>query len=150
MPTLGRPTIYAGELADRICDAIATSDKGLSTLYLEDECFPAPSTIYRWLQQYPDFKDKYTRARADQAQLLADQIVSIADETQIGEITTDDAKGRKVERRDMLEHRRLRIESRKWVAAKLLPQKYGERQQLEHTGKDGGPVQFQVKSILEG
>jgi hypothetical protein len=31
-----------------------------------------------------------------------------------------------------------------WRAAKLAPKKYGEKIQAEHTGADGGPMQFTV------
>ncbi len=39
-----------------------------------------------------------------------------------------------------MQRARLRVDARKWVAAKLLPKKYGERYSAEITGKDGGPI----------
>ena len=48
---------------------------------------------------------------------------------------------------DMTEHRKIRIDARKFLAMKLLPRIYGEKR--EHTGPDGGPIQFVTKSILE-
>ena len=35
----------------------------------------------------------------------------------------------------MLEHRRLQIDSRKWLAAKLAPKKYGARSEHHITGE---------------
>jgi hypothetical protein len=31
----------------------------------------------------------------------------------------------------------LRVDARKWIASKLLPNKYGERTQIDHSSTDG-------------
>jgi len=36
---------------------------------------------------------------------------------------------------------RLRVDSRKWLASKLAPKKYGEKVSAELSGPDGGPIQ---------
>src|SRR5271167_765212 len=41
---------------------------------------------------------------------------------------------------DMIEHRRLQIDARKWLIGKMAPKKYGDKQTHEHAGPDGGPV----------
>ena len=41
---------------------------------------------------------------------------------------------------DSLEHRRMRVDARKWMMGKLAPKKYGDKQVLEHGGPDGGPI----------
>jgi Bacteriophage Sf6, terminase small subunit-like len=41
---------------------------------------------------------------------------------------------------DMIEHRKLQIDSRKWLIGKMAPKKNGDKQQIEHAGPDGGPV----------
>ena len=41
----------------------------------------------------------------------------------------------------MIEHRRLRIDARKWMLARALPKVYGDRLAAELTGKDGAPLQ---------
>lgn len=79
---------------------------------------------------YQGFTEQYTRAREAQAEFYADQIVDIAD----GVLP---ARGDVDVQRD-----RLRVESRKWVAAKLLPKKYGDKITQEVTGKDGKPIEF--------
>jgi hypothetical protein len=38
---------------------------------------------------------------------------------------------------------RLRVDARKWVAAKLKPKKYADKITNEHTGANGGPIQTQ-------
>ena len=44
----------------------------------------------------------------------------------------------------MIDHRRLQIDTRKWLIGKMAPKKYGDKQQLEHSGADGGPVTLEA------
>ena len=130
-------------IQDAVCDAISTQPRGIGAI-LNGLGNPInPSTFYRWLQQDEELCKRYARARADQAQVMADEITQIADNTQEGVIVTEKADGSvETKRADMLEHRKLRIESRQWLAAKLLPKVYGERIQQEHSGPDGGAIQI--------
>jgi hypothetical protein len=41
-----------------------------------------------------------------------------------------------------------RMDARKWEASKLKPKKYGEKLNLEATGKDGGPLMHSVTPDL--
>ena len=41
-----------------------------------------------------------------------------------------------------IQDKRVRIDARKWIAAKLLPKKYGDL--MRHAGEDGGPVKVLV------
>jgi hypothetical protein len=59
---------------------------------------------------------------------MADEIVSIADGPDGEDSPVATARDR------------LRVDARKWVAAKLLPKKYGDRIQQEVSGPDGGPI----------
>ena len=136
---------YDEKIADQICDAIATQSKGLAAIIHDLDLAISPSLVYKWIQQNKEFRERYARAKADQARILADEIAEIADTIQPGVIETEsiDSKGKtSVERKtiDMLEHRKLRIDSRKWLAAKLLPKVYGDKMQTELTGADGGEV----------
>jgi len=96
-----------------------------------------------------ELREIYARAKTEQLEILADEIQQIADEPQPGEIVTLKGNEREVKIADMLEHRKLRIESRKWLLAKLAPKKYGERNNLSLSNPDGSPIQFTTKSILE-
>lgn len=141
----GRPTDYSEDLAARICEELA-SGKPLVRICLADD-MPEPKTIYRWLAKHPEFSHMYIRAREDQADTNADEIVQIADTPEIGvkTITRVGADGKQIVETvtgDMVEHRKLRIDARKWNAAKLKPKKYGEK--IQHTGDGGGPVAVAV------
>lgn len=133
---VGRPSTFSQELADVICERLVGGES-LRRICL-DEAFPDKVTVGRWLLKLDAFRTQYTRARELQADTLFDESLDIADETEIGEVRTTKADG-SIETRteDMLGHRRLRIDTRKWMAGKLAPKKYGERQTVEHTDPDG-------------
>jgi hypothetical protein len=99
---------------------------------------PGVSTVYRWLSDKPEFRDMYARAREDQADTLADQIVEIADQKE-GDYGVD-GDGVLVANTDHIQRAKLRVDARKWVAAKLKPKKYGDKLSTEHSGPDGGPI----------
>lgn len=42
---------------------------------------------------------------------------------------------------------RLRIDTRKWLASKLKPKKYGDK--IEHSGPEGGPLVVQVLQFAD-
>lgn len=126
----GRPSTYTDDIADKICELLC---EGMSLRQIcEDEDMPNRATVFRWLSKNESFRDQYARAREEQAEAYADEIVQIADEKAVVvdvdehgevEIGLDPAN---------IARNRLRVDARKWVASKLLPKKYGER--VEHTG----------------
>jgi hypothetical protein len=137
---MGRPTIFTPELADQICELIA---QGKSLRYIcSDDGFPGTSTVFRWLAENEAFRDQYARAREAQADALADEILDIADETANDWIT--DGNGVDRVNAEAIARSRLRVDTRKWIASKLKPKRYGEKTTTEITGHDGGPVQVAV------
>jgi len=88
--------------------------------------------------RHPEFADQYTRAREEQADTLADEIIAIADE-QPEIVVVKDKTGKVIEHKldgAYLQWQKNRIEARKWTAMKLKPKKYGDRVALE--GVEGG------------
>lgn len=128
----GRPTDYSEELATIICAGIAEG-KSLNKICKEDS-MPCMLSVYRWLFKYPEFSKNYTKAREDQAETLADDIVEISDNgtNDWMEINDPDNPGYRVNG-EAIARSRLRVDARKWIASKLKPKKYGERQEVEHT-----------------
>jgi hypothetical protein len=89
------------------------------------------------------------RARELQAEYLIDEIVEIADTPQIGVKTIHKPTGTETTEGDMIEHRRLRVDARKWVASKLAPKKYGEKVTQEHVGDPANPVAIKDMTARE-
>jgi len=142
---MGRPSIFTKHLGELICSRIAEGES-LREICREDE-MPERVTIYRWLQADPDFCNLYTRAREDQADTLADEIMAIADETpDLNPIL--DKHGALIEiqlHSAYLQWQKQRIDARKWTAMKLKPRKYGER--LVHAGDPEAPMEVQNNAL---
>jgi hypothetical protein len=127
---MSRPSEYSQATADAICERIADGES-LRSICAE-EGMPNKSTVFRWLEALPDFATKYARAREFQADSMADDIVDIADTTQIGVKTKTNEKGEvETTEGDMIEHRKLRIAARQWTAEKLRPKKYGPKLEID-------------------
>lgn len=127
----GRPSDYNTDMASRICEEIA-SGRSLRMICVSDE-FPADRTVYRWLEAHEEFRQQYARARELQAETLADEILDISNTPVIGAKTKTGKDGVEVTEGDMIEHRRLQVDARKWLAGKLAPKKYGDKVDHSHT-----------------
>lgn len=101
-------------------------------------------TFEGWVDADEELAAQYARARENRADKLFEEILYIADTPQIGTIETVKEWGVEVKTADMIEHRRLQVDARKWMLGKMAPKKYGERMAHEHGGNDGQPIQFQV------
>jgi len=92
----------------------------------------------------PDFAEQYDRAREEQADTLADQIIAIADENPV--VTElKDREGNVIDIKidsGYVAYQKQRIDARKWTAMKLKPKKYGERMQV--AGDSENPFEAKV------
>lgn len=131
----GRPSAYTPEIADKICSEIATSSKSLKTI-CKEEGMPDAATVMRWLRVNEDFRDQYARAKEEQADFLAEEILDIADDATNDFMTiTKGDISYEVENKEWTSRSKLRVESRKWIASKLKPKKYGEKLDMTSDGK---------------
>jgi hypothetical protein len=130
----GRPSDYSDELAAEICGKLA-SGKPLTKICAE-ESMPCESTVYLWLKKQEGFSEMYARAREDQADTLADEMLEIADDSSRDTLKTEAGE---VCNTEYVQRSRLRVDTRKWIASKLKPRKYGDK--VEHTGPAGGAFQ---------
>jgi hypothetical protein len=136
----GRPTDYCQEIADAICERLANGESLRQICSWED--MPNRATVFRWLGLHKEFSDLYARAKEEAAELFAEEIVEIADEREGKAIMSDGQEVAVVFDSTAVARNRLRVDARKWVAAKLKPRKYGDRVAQEISGPDGGPVQI--------
>lgn len=125
-PNLGRPPgarrgakcgspkrriAYSLKLAIAICEQI--SDGRTLKEVCAQSGMPKRSAAFAWLSEHPEFAELYARAREERADLIADEIVSIADKER------DPNKAR------------VRIDARKWWAAKVNAKKYGDKTSVD-------------------
>lgn len=138
---MGRPSTFTQEVADEICERMADGES-LRSICSADK-MPNRATVARWLASNEQFRDQYAHACELRTDELFDQMLEIADTPQVGTKSVSKATGIEITEADMIEHRRLQVEARKWALGKMAPKKYGDRITQEHTGVDGGPVQIE-------
>lgn len=104
----GRPSTFTQAVADEICERIALGNSLRSICRGDD--MPSMATVFKWLTQQPSFAEQYTHAREAQADAIVDDILDIADDKSLDP-----------------NDRRIRIDSRKWLAGKMRPKKYSDK-----------------------
>jgi len=141
----GRPEVYTFEMSEQICTLLSG---GMS---LQDICkmdgMPTYTTVLVWLwrdtPENKDFTRRYNEARQKQAEFMADDIIRISDDGGGDWLIREDKDGKpvKVFCAEHVTRSRLRVDARKWVAARLYPKKYGDYTRQEVSGPDGQPIQ---------
>lgn len=121
----GRPTSYSDEIAKRICELVASTTWGTSRLCDTYRELPDQTTVYSWLYKYPEFSHMYKNAKAAQADLLAHECLDIADASAEDSVQKED--GTKIYNAEYVSRSKLRIDTRKWMAARLQPKTWGEK-----------------------
>lgn len=121
----GRPSTYNQEIAALICKKVATSTCGLKKLCADNPELPDSTTINEWRFMHEEFGRQYAQAKKAQMDLLAEEIIDISDDDS-RDITLD-KHGNEVCNQEFVARSRLRMDSRKWLAAKLMPKVYGDR-----------------------
>jgi hypothetical protein len=120
----GNQPIYTPELAAEIIDRISAGESLRSVCRAER--MPDEMSVRRWASEDRNgFASQYAAATLTRMNVLADEIIEIADNDQ-GDPARD----------------RLRLDTRKWLMSKIAPKVYGDKLDLTHAAPDGGPVQF--------
>ncbi len=127
---VGRPTLYTPALARKICDVIATTEKGIKRMCEEHPEFPTYDTIFSWIIKYKEFSEWYDKAKRLQQAVIVEEMLAIAYDESRDYIATD--KGA-VGNPTAVSRDRLKIDTLKWHAARLAPTKYGDRTHNEIT-----------------
>jgi len=140
----GRPGKDWTAIRRDLLQMIATSNKSLKKCL--NEINPkynekvAVITVFDWIHDNPEFAKQYARAKEEQADYLADEMLDIADDRSEDEIfiEADDASGKTAKRvcnKEFINRSRLRVDTRKWLASKLKPKKYGEKVDVTSGGE---------------
>src|SRR5574340_1272676 len=137
MAKRGRKSTYTQEVADDIAERISTGE----TLQAICRCdgMPPWRTVYQWMEDHPEFAASIARARDIGYDAIAEDTLRIADDATndyMERIGPDDAPGYALNG-EHVQRSKLRIETRLKLLAKWSPKKYGERVNLDHSGKVG-------------
>ena len=118
--------MYSQEVADSVLALLA---EGKSLIKAAKESGTSASSVYDWMELNPQFAEEYAQVRARAYRMLADEIIEISDEAEVeakyqGDEVKLDLSATAVARN------RLRVDSRKWMLAKMLPKVYGDKLEL--------------------
>lgn len=125
----GRPSDYTPELADLICERIANGES--LRRIARDDGMPIPNTIMRWARTIEEFRVQYARAKTEQMDHYAEQLVDISDSNEDDTYST--GEGEVKHDTDHIQRAKLRIDTRKWVMARLAAKKYGDKSEQNVT-----------------
>ena len=125
----GRPSSYTPEIADAICERIAGGESLVRICAGDD--MPSRETVRRWRDVNPDFVAKCARAWDMQADVHAEKVAELADKCEAGTLDPNAA--------------RVASGNRQWLAARMAPRRWGERQQVDQrlvdeAGRDREPL----------
>ena len=101
----------------------------------------------RYIDDDQQRSEQYARARESQADKLAEDLLQIADDG-LNDTYTD-SDGNKRTDQDVIARSRLRVDARKWLAGKMAPKKYGDRQIVEGPGENGAHVINQTVDVTK-
>lgn len=123
----GRPTSYTQEVADAICAELALG-YSIRTVCKPDE-MPAVKTIFNWFRTQPEFLQQYTRAKQEAADAMAEDILDIADDATNDYMLRMGKDGEESYQLngEHLQRSKLRVDTRKFLMAKMKPKKYGDK-----------------------
>lgn len=148
---MARPSEFTPEIAEEICERIATTPRGIDFICESDESLPSARTVHRWLNAHEEFRQSYLRARERQADLLFDECLEIADDTANDTKITEYENGSVSEQpnSEWVTRSKLRVDTRLRMAGKLAPKKYGDKLQLGGD-PDGTPVRHEFSWLPSG
>ena len=107
-----RPPELADKQVDELLQAL-TDGAPLSSIVEGDE-WPSYRSIFRRLEKDDEFRKRYDRARAIQAERWADELITLANSLR------EDATA------EQIAATKLKIDTLKWIIGKRLPKLYGD------------------------
>lgn len=126
----GRPTRYSKALGARFCAHLAQGKSVRSTCQLKS--MPTASTIFLWLGKHKEFSEQYETATSARADALVEDMLDIADDDKI-----------------CPQDKRVRIDVRKWNAARMKHKRYGDKVAITGGDEDDQPIQMVTRKIID-
>jgi len=117
---VGRPSKYLPTFANECIEFMA---QGYSLTAFAGEIGVSRETVYEWERSIPEFSDAVKKARAKRVGAL-----------ERGLLTQENGPS---------------VTARIFALKNACPDEWREKQQVEHTGKDGGPIETKDVSMLE-
>lgn len=128
---------YTPAIAAEICKRLAQGESLRSIC--KDAHMPDESSVREWaIYDKYGFSAQYRKARDIGLDVMADEILDIADDGVNDYMERQGKHGRKViQNKEAAARSRLRVDTRKWYLTKMAPKRYGDRITTEVTNPDG-------------
>lgn len=139
----GRPTDYCQEIADKICERVATHTCGIRKLCAMYDDMPAVSSINLWRFKNPSFSAQYLEAKQAQMDLVME---SLDDEMDENLHYYTDSEGNKRIDSPSATIAVAKANNRKWFASKIAPKLYGAKPEE----KEANASESLLEKILSG
>jgi hypothetical protein len=146
---MARPSEYTQEKADSICHLLA---EGMSLRSVcKEKGMPDIATVFKWMRSNEEFLKQYARAKQESADAMAEEVLDIADNAVNDwmEVNHGEHKSWK-ENGEAINRSRLRVDTRKWLMAKMKPKKYGEKLDVVSDGEAIKGNTIIVKNFKDG
>jgi hypothetical protein len=161
---MSKPSQFDAEVAEIVLSRMR--DGETLKAIARDENMPTANVVWRWTQGCngapASWASSYARARLEQANGFAADIIEIADTTDdaaraaaeaaVAELP-DDATDTQIRRaffyakKRSLEERKLMIDARKWAAARMHPSKWGDRVTHDHSVSAEEPMGIDFSKV---
>lgn len=140
-----RPKQFTQEMADEVCRRLA--ECGSLRRVCMDTSMPTERTVRQWYTENAEFAAEYTRAKEAGIDALVDETLDIADDGENDWMASTKPGNPGYELNgEHVQRSKIRIETRRWLAERMAPKKYGLRTATEISGPGGGPVGVSVLS----
>lgn len=127
------PVKYSAEIAQRVLDELASPGDDGKIRSLNEICaeqgMPTPRAIHLWRSRYPDFQRQYEIALSHRMELVASEIVELADRANPADWQV----------------RKLQIDTRKFLMASFSPGRFGKRMEVKQEKKSEVKITFEVQ-----
>lgn len=142
---IGRPSIFTQELADKICNTIATNSGGLKKLCAQFDFMPDEQTINEWRWKNRNFGGQYLEAKQTQMHLMLEECEELAENV----LYYYDKDGNKRIDAPSVAKQMAKINMRKWHASKLAPKFYGDKHTVEDLLNSNNDMRDELMQLRE-
>jgi hypothetical protein len=136
-----RPSEFTDEIFQQICDRMAEG-KGLREI-CRDPDMPSRTTFLRWIEKDTGRENKYTKAREALMDWYAEEILEIAWDDSQDTIPATKTKAARCNN-EWVQRSRLKVDTIKFLMAKLHPKRYGDRLPETEGAKDADAHRMQI------
>jgi hypothetical protein len=127
--------MFTKENFELVLDTLKNTPLGVYKICVKNNF--RPEDFYNYMRKNDGEQERYARAKEIQCEIIADDLLNIADDginDTIVKVNEKTGEEYEIENREWLNRSRLRVDTRKWLLSKLVPKKYGDRVDVEHGG----------------